>query len=78
MAFERMSFFFFGANYSNTLESFLVSLEKNETKKGFPLLSGLGFSGIKNFEQHLYFKLKDNSCIKLIKRKMDIFTKSID
>jgi hypothetical protein len=50
MAFERVSFFF-GAISSYPLQSFLVSLEKNETKKGFSLLSGLGFSGIKNFEQ---------------------------
>jgi hypothetical protein len=54
MAFERMSFFL-GAISSYPLQSFLVSLEKNETKKGFPLLSGLGFSGIKKFEKQLYF-----------------------
>jgi len=65
MTFKRMSFFFrsnllrvvnLGAISSYSLQSFFVSLEKNETKKGFPLLSGLGCSVTKDSKHYSCFK----------------------
>jgi hypothetical protein len=48
--------FFFGAISGYPLQSFFVPLEKNETKKGFSLLSGLGCSGIENSKYYFCFK----------------------
>lgn len=54
MTSERVSFFF-RSRFQLSVTIFFCLVKKNEAKKGFSLLSGLGFSGIKNSKKHIHF-----------------------